>query len=173
MEIHPPTCDTSTQTDPDSYKGKGLSALNEENNAELFSATDSTPTPGYRMNLMRVFHEEFIVENSKQDLGPIIDLVIKQDWLTLKRINPIYLKIHRDLSVTPTGCLLYENRLVIPAKLRPMVRQNIHSKHPGQAGILALAKLVWYPHIHSEIVAHKHCIDKGKNLKPLIPKKTI
>ena len=108
---------------------------------------------------------------------PIIDLVLKHDWLTLKKVNPIFHKIHSDLSVTPTGCLLYDSRLVIPAKLRPMVLQTIRSKHPGRAGMLALAKLVWYPHIHSEIVAQaqscKHCTDKGKNLKPLIPKNNL
>ena len=129
------------------------------------------------MNLMKVFNEEFIAENSKKDLGPIIDLVEKQDWLSLKKTNSIFYKIHRDLSVTPSGCLLYDNRLVIPAKLRPMVLQTVHSKHPGQAGMLALAKLIWYSHIHSEIVAQaqscKHCIEKGKNLKPLIPRTNL
>ena len=58
-----------------------------------------------------------------------------------------------------------------------MVLQTIHSKHPGQAGMLALAKLVWYPHIHSEIVAQaqscRHCIEKGKNLKPITPKTNL
>ena len=126
---------------------------------------------------MKVFNEEFIAENSKKDLGPIIDLVEKQDWLSLKKTNPIFYKIHRDLSVTPSGCLLYDNRLVFPAKLRPMVLPTVHSKHPGQAGMLALAKLIWYPHIHSEIVAQaqscKHCIDKGKNLKPIIARTNL
>ena len=118
------------------------------------------------MNLMRVFNEEFTAENSKKDIGPIIDLVEKQDWLTLKKTNPLFYKKYRDLSVTPSVCLLYDNRLVIPAKLRPIVLQTIHSKHTGQAGFLALTKLVWYPHIQSEIVAQaqscKHCIYKGK-----------
>ena len=40
--------------------------------------------------------------------------------------------------------------------------------------MLALAKLIWWPHFHSEIVskvkACRQCIDKGKNLKALIPK---
>ena len=67
--------------------------------------------------------------------------------------------------------------MVIPTKLRPMVLQTIHSKHSGQAGMLALAKLVWYPHIHREIVAQaqscKHCLEKGKNLKTLFPKNNI
>ena len=39
------------------------------------------------MNLMRVFNEESIAENSKKDLGPTLDLVEKQDWLSLKKTN--------------------------------------------------------------------------------------
>ena len=58
-----------------------------------------------------------------------------------------------------------------------MFLQTILSKHPGQAGTLALANLVWYPHIHIKIAAQaqsfKHCIEKGKILKPLIPKNNI
>ena len=162
------TCDISTQTDPDSNKGKGLKpiALKPEKHSELFTAIDSTPTPEYRMNLMRVFNEKFIAGNCKKELGPIIDLVEKQGWLTLKKVNPVLRKIYWDLSGAPTGCLLYDKRLFIPSKLRPMVLQTIHSKHPGQAGTLALAKLVCYPHMHSEIVAQaqscKHCIEKVK-----------
>ena len=124
---------------------------------------------------MRVYNEEFLAENSKKDLGSIIELFQKRDWLMLKMVNPVIHKNHRDLLLTPTGCLLYKNRLVIPAKSRPMVLQTIHSKQPRQAGMLALARLVWCPHIHSEIVAQaqscRHCIDKGKNLEPLIQKK--
>ena len=180
MEIQIPNKnvrDNSTQTDIDSNKGKGLLPLIPDKHEELFKAIDDKPTPDYRFNLMKVFNEEFIAENSKMDLGPIIDLVEKQDWLSLKKTNPIFYKIHRDLSVKPSGCLLYDNRLVIPAKLRLMVLQTVHSKHPGQAGMLALAKLIWYPHIHSEIVAQaqscKHCIEKGKNLKPIIARTNL
>ena len=40
--------------------------------------------------------------------------------------------------------------------------------------MLALARFIWYPHIHSEIVAQahgcRHCIEKSKNLKPVDPK---
>ena len=67
-------------------------------------------------------------------------MVNKQDWLTLKQTNPTFRKIRRDLSVTPTDCLLFDNRLVTPNNLRPLVLQTIHSKHPGQAGMLALAR---------------------------------
>ena len=69
-------------------------------------------------------------------------MVNKQDWLNLKQTNPTFHEIRRDLSVTPTDCLLFDNRLVIPNKLRPLVLQTIPSKHPGQAGMLALARLI-------------------------------
>ena len=158
--------DNSTQTDAESNKRKRVTAIQNEKHKELFTAIDDLPTPDYRKNLIRVFNEEFLAKHSKKDLVPIIDMVNKQDWLSLKQTNPIFHKIRRDLSVTPTGCLLFDNKLVIPTRLRPLVLQTIHSKHPGQAGMLALARLIWYPHIHSEIVAQaqscRQCIDKGK-----------
>ena len=121
---------------------------------------------------MRVSNEEFLAEHSKKDIGLIIDMVNKQYWLSLKQANRIFHKFRCDLSVRPTGYLLFDNRLVIPTKLRPLVLQTIHSKHPGQAGMLSLSCVIWYPHNHSEIVAQaqscRHSIDKGKNLKPII-----
>ena len=95
----------------------------------------------------------------------------------LKKVNPLYYKILRDLSVTPTNCLIYDNRMVIPIKLKHLVLDAIHPKHPGQLGMLASAKWACWPHILSEIVekaqACKSCTDKGKNLKPLIPKSQL
>ena len=78
MEIEIPNKnvrDNSTQTDIDSNKGKGLLPLIPDKHEELFKAIDDKPTPDYRSNLKKVFNEEFIAENSKKDLGPIIDLV--------------------------------------------------------------------------------------------------
>ena len=67
--------------------------------------------------------------------------------------------------------------MVIPKSLKQLVLDAIHHKHPGQVGMLALAKLVWWPHIPSEIVAKaqacRSCTDKGKNLKPLISKSQL
>ena len=126
---------------------------------------------------MRVFKEEVIAGHSKKDLDPIIDMVTNKDWLSLKKANLFYYKTRRVSSVTPTGCLLFDNRLVIPSKLRPLVLQTVHSKHPKQAGMLALAKLVWQPLIHSEKVAQaqscKHCSDKSRNLKPILLKNRL
>ena len=79
----------STHTEVGSNKGKGITPIQNDKHEDLFPAIDDVPTPEYRANLLRVFNEKFLAEHSKKDLGPIIDLVIKQDWLTLKQTNPI------------------------------------------------------------------------------------
>ena len=178
MEQHPPNLiSVSTQTDSTSNKGRGLDPLDLTRHEALFTVYDQTPTPLYRENLNRVFNEEFIAQASKKELGPIFEFVKNSEWEKLKAINSTYYRIRRDLSISPSGCLIYDNKLVIPNKLKGMVLETIHNKHPGQAGMLALAQLIWYPHIHSDIVAQaqacRHCTEKGKNLKPLIPKTQV
>ena len=135
------------------------------------------PPPPCTEKISTVFNENFIAQASKKELTPIIEFVKNAEWEKLKAINPIYYRIRRDLSVSPTGCLIYDNKLVIPNKLKGLVLETIHNKHPGHAGMLALAQLIWYPHVHSDIVAQaqacRHCTEKGKNLKPLIPKSQL
>ena len=111
--------DNSTQTDLESNKGKGITPIQNEKHEELFTAIDDLPTPEYRKNLIRVFNEEFLAENFKKDLGPIIDWVIKQDWLSLTQTNPIFHKIRRELFVTPSGCLLLIIDLLFPTSCVP------------------------------------------------------
>ena len=134
-------------------------------------------TPSYRENLNKVFNEEFLTEASQKELKVIIDLVNAQDWDDMKKVNPFYFRIRRDLSVTPTNCLLYENRLVIPSKIWQLVLDNILHKHPRQVGMLALEILLWWPHIHSEIVskakACRFCTEKDKSIKSLNSKKYL
>ena len=164
---------SSTQTEFTTNKGKGLDPIDPSKHSELFTAYNDLPTPLYRLNF-NVFNEELLSEASQKELKVIMDYVKTENWEDLKKVNPLYYRIRRDLSVTPTNCLLYDNRLVIPSRLKQLVLDTIHHNHPGQAGMLALAKLIWWPHIHSEIVskakASGQCIDKGKNLKALTPK---
>ena len=57
--------------------------------------------------------------------------------LRSEKVNPLYFRIRWGLSVTPTNCLLYDNSLVIPLKLKRLVLDTIHHKHPGQVGMPA------------------------------------
>ena len=147
---------SSTQTDYISNKGKGLDAIEESKYEDFFPSYSDTPTLLYRENLNKVFNDEFIAEASSEELKPNIDLVIVQNWEDLKKVNPLYYKISRDLAVIPTNCLIYENSMIISNKLKHLVLDAIHHKHPGQVGMLALAKLVWWPHIHLEIHSGKN-----------------
>ena len=122
----------ATQTDTTSNKGRGLDPLDSSKHEPLFTTYDETPTPLYRENLNRVFNEEFIAQVSKKELSPIIEFVKNGEWDKLKAINPIYYRIRRDLSVSPTGCLIYDNKLVIPNKLKGMVLETIHT--PAKQG---------------------------------------
>ena len=165
---------SSTQTDYNSKKGKGLDPVDQRKDIELFEAYNDLPTPSFKENLNKVFNEEFLSEVSQREFKIIMDLVKTQNWDELKKVNPLYFRIRRDLFVTPTNCLMYDNRLVIPVELKQLLLDTILHKHPGQVGMLALEKLVWWPHIHSEIVskakACRQCTDKGKKLKPLMSK---
>ena len=107
---HPPTTDlspnkelrdNSTQSDAETNNGKGITPIQNEKHDELFTAIDDLPTPDYRKNLMRVFNEEFLAENSKIGLGPITDIVNKQDWLSLKQTNPLFHKIRKFDAIYP------------------------------------------------------------------------
>ena len=64
--------------------------------------------------------------------------------------------------------------MYIPTQLRKTVIDSVHKTYPGQAGMIYLAQLIWYPQIHRDIVALaqrcKQCTKTGKNLKPIIPK---
>ena len=165
---------SNTQKEYTSNKGRGLDPFDLSKHIELFTAYNDLPTPIYRANLTKVFNEELIAEPSQKELKVMIVYVNSKNWEDLKKVNPLYNRIRRDLSVTPTNCLLYENSLVIPSLLKQLVLDTVHHKHPGQAGMLDLANLIWWPHIHSETVskakACRQSIDKGKNLKALTPK---
>ena len=133
---------SSTKTDHTSNKGKGIYLIDETKRDDIFPCYNDTPTPLYRENLNKVFNEEFIAEASRKELKPIIDSVIPKNWDNLKIVNPLCYKIRRDLSVTPDNCLVYDHRMVIPNKLKEIVLDAIHNKHPGQVDMLAFAKLV-------------------------------
>ena len=55
-----------------------------------------------------------------------------------------------------------------------MVIESVHHKDTGRVVMLALAKLSWWPQSYWEIIAKaqacKPCMDKGINLKALLPK---
>ena len=166
----------ATQTEDNTNKGLGRAAIRPDPQNPIYPLANTANMPQYRKNLSQVFGEEFVAKATQKDrqMAPIIKLIRDKDWETLKNVNPYFYSLKRDLYITPSGCVLYDNRLMIPASLKQLVINSLLQTHPGQSGMLQLADLVWFPRIHREVTAKAQscgdCINKGKNLRPIAPK---
>ena len=164
------------QTDSNSNLGQGLKPPNPHNVKNPFVIITIKNYPDYLLNLNKKLGEAFIAEAIKTDStrSKIRILIELQDWTAIKNFSKYWYSLREELSVNPNGCILYDGKLYIPTQLRKTVTDSIHKTHPGQAGMIYLAQLVWYPDIHRDIVAltqkSKQCTKTGKNLKPNIPK---
>ena len=140
---------------------------------------DHENSPDYLKQLYRVFGENFIAEATRSDPQSknSFQIIEEKNWDTLKHFSRYWHSLKRDLSTTPTRCILYDGKLFIPTQLRKLVMNSIHRNHPGQSGMMYLANLIWFPRIHREILTLTQncqpCIKIGKNLKAIIPKSKI
>ena len=111
------------------------------------------------------------------NLQNIFRIMEKQDWDALKSYSKYFYNLRRDLAISPSRCLLYDGKLVRPNQLQNTVINAVYRTHPGQVGMIRLANLIWFPHIHRTIKLReancKQCTDRGKNLKPLIDKSDL
>ena len=130
----------ATQTEDNTNKGLGWSAIRPEPLNRIYPLSNTANMPQYRKNFSQVFEEEFVAEATQKDwqMTPIIKLIRDKDWETLKKVSPFLYSLKRDLSITPSGCILYDNRLMVPSSLKQLVINSLHQTHPGQAGMLQL-----------------------------------
>ena len=107
-------------------------------------------------------------------LRPLINFVKKRDWDVIKASYGQYWYYIRNRLHVREGCLLIDERIVIPTQLRQTVLDSLHLTYPGSAVMLDLSNHVWFPHMHRAIVQTaqncKHCTEQGRNLKPIIGK---
>ena len=94
-----------------------------------------------------------------------------------KASEPLFL-LTKDRSFGQTiGCVLYDNRLILPTSLEQLVFDSLHQTHPGQTRMLRLADLVLFPRIHRYVTTKARscgdCIKKGKIPKPILPKQSL
>ena len=176
----PPLVTISTQTEDSDNIGRGREPIQTELHPQVFPLSSiSERMPDYRKHLSRVFGEEFLAETTKQDrtLTPIIKIIKDKDCEALRKSNKYFYSLRKDLAVTNSGCMLYDNKLVIPRNLKQFLIDAIHQTHPGQAGMLSLGNLIWFPCVHcsltSKAQACEECTKQGKNLKPLKTKQNL
>ena len=170
---------SSTQTDGTSNKGMGRTPLRSDPEISIYPLGNQINMPEYRKNLAQVFGEEFLAEATLKDkqLAPLIKIIRERDWNTMKTVNPYFYSLKRDLSVTPSGCILYDNHLMVPKSLKQLVIDSIHQTHPGQLEMLRLADLICFPRIHRDVTykaqSCSDCIRNGKNLKAIQTKSQL
>ena len=143
----------ATRTEDCSNKGRGRSPLRPDPTNPIFPLSKEKDMPQYRKNLAQLFGEEIVAEATARDktMGPMIKRIKDRDWETLKKTGPYFYSLKRDLSVTPSGCVLYDNRLMIPSLLlKQLIIDALHQTHPGQTGMLRLTDLIWFPRIHRD-----------------------
>ena len=179
LTTRPPLITISTQTEDIDNTGKGRDPIQPELHPQIFPLSNSETIPAYRKHLSQVFGEEFLAEATRQDrtLTPIMKMIKEKDCEALRKSNKYFYSLRKDLSITTSGCMLYDNKLVIPRSLKQFFIDAIHQTHPGQAGMLSLGNLIWFPCIHrslaSKAQACEECTRQGKNLKPIIPKQKL
>ena len=79
---------------------------------------------------------------------------------------------HRRQEITSeVGCLLWGARVVVPAKYRAKILQELHSGHPGIVRMKGLALLhVWWPNIDQNVEVMVQNCESCQFALPMPPK---
>ena len=90
-------------------------------------------------------------------------MIKDKDWESLKKSNKYFYSLRKDLAITESGCMLYNNnnKLVVPRNLKQLVIDAIHQTHPGQGGMLSLGNLIWFPCIHRSLTLKTQACEEG------------
>ena len=86
-------------------------------------------------------------------LREVRDCVEQKDWERLKSFDKTYWAL-RDSLHNRNGVLCYDEKVVIPTKLRPQLIQIFHAAHPGQLGMLDVSASAWWPKKNRQLI-HK------------------
>ena len=123
---------TQMDKEGDSNIGKGRKPIDKDKQGQLFQFNEN-PTREYCHNLQQVLGEAFLAEATVKDknLQKILRIVEKQDWDEFKRVSMYYYNLRRDLAISPSRCLLYDGKLVIPYQLQNTVINAVHLNPPG------------------------------------------
>ena len=127
------------------------------------------------LSLDNLFDKSLLAELVSEDtwMDRLRRVVERNDRHSFELMGPYTNPLWHQMSVVD-DCLLVDNRLAVPEKLRQAVLRRLHQGHPGQEAMLEVSNYLWWPHMHKDIVNMaeecRSCTRYGKNAKYLIPK---
>ena len=127
------------------------------------------------LSLDKLFDKSLLAELVSEDtwMDRLRRVVERNDRHEFELMGPYTNPLWHQMSVVD-DCLLVNNRLAVPEKLRQAVLRRLHQGHPGQEAMLEVSNYLWWPHMHKDIVNMaeecRSCTRYGKNAKYLIPK---
>lgn len=142
------------------------------------SANDAEETfYSLRLQSMPVTHKDIARATSHDQLLCRVLELTSTGWPNFTddvELKPFFDR--RTQLTTHQGCLLWGMRVVVPAKLRSLVLQELHDGHPGIVRSKELARsYVWWPSIDADLESHvkacKPCQEQrsAPNSAPLHP----
>ena len=126
-------------------------------------------------SLTKLFDKSLLAELVSEDtwMDRLRRVVERNDRQGFEMMGPYTNPLWHQMSVID-DCLLVDNRLAVPEKLRQAVLRRLHQGHPGQEAMLEVSNYLWWPHMHKDIVNMaeecRSCTRYGKNIKYIIPK---
>ena len=127
------------------------------------------------LSLVKLFDKSLLAELVSEDtwMDRLRRVVERNDRHGFELMGPYTNPLWHQMSVVD-DCLLVENRLAVPEKLRQAVLRRLHQGNPGQEAMLEVFNYLWWPHMHKDIVNMaeecRSCTRYGKNAEYLIPK---
>ncbi len=119
-----------------------------------------------------IFDDKLIASATASDniLQRVKAAVLSRNSQNLKTRDPYYFRCFARLHVK-SGCLFYDNKLVVPHCFHSVILNRLHEDHSGSAAMLERADGLWWPHLRREIKNRAsnctECAYVGKNSKPL------
>ena len=120
------------------------------------------------LSLEKLFDKSLLAELVSEDtwMDRLRRVVERNDRHGFELMGPYTNPLWHQMSVVD-DCLLVDNRLAVPEKLRQAVLRRLHQGHPGQEAMLEVSNYLWWPHMHKDIVNMaeecRSCTRYGKN----------
>ena len=102
-------------------------------------------------------------------LGPMMRAIINKDITSFNKLGAYMAQFWPKAAVV-NNCVVIDNNLAIPERLRQAVLARLQRSHPGQEAMMTASEYLWWPFLNRQIIKTcekcRECTLFGKNLKP-------